>query len=295
MRFVHLTDLHLTRLDAIGRRDLRGKRLTGYWSWMRRRRHTQLRAVLDRLAETVQRAEADWLLVSGDLAQIGLEAEIREAAEWLSALAPPERILFVPGNHDVYARDSWAAIRRHWGPWLPPDAHEPWSGYPLVRETGDLLLVGASSACVTPVFSARGALGRAQRGRLETCLRAAHRAGRSVILVIHHPPLRSMAHWRKALREVSSVQALIAATQPVFAVCGHLHRNITRVQGQTRVFATASASGSTDASFRVFDVERLPAGCAVRMELRRLNTDTGRFDAVDEQRWSSASGSGTTV
>lgn len=305
MRLVHLTDLHLSSLDAFRLRDLRGKRRTGYWSWTRRRRHHHPREVLERLTDAVRAENADWLVVSGDLVQIGLESEIREAAEWLTTLAPAERILLVPGNHDVYARDSWPSIRRHWQDWLPHDAARPSSGYPLVRESGGLLLVGASSACVTPALSARGALGGAQLERLQARLKTAREHGQPVVLAIHHPPLERMTGWRKALREVRSLHALIAGTQPALVVCGHLHRNVALREGDTRVFATASASSISDASYRVFDIERTdgrqdtgrlhprpqnprplnPRPLNIGMRLETIAGDGQGFDTAEETSW----------
>lgn len=285
-RLIHLTDLHLSSLDACRLRDLRGKRWTGYVSWARKRRERHRREVLDGLAAAVRDEAADALLVSGDLVQIGLETEIREAAAWLAELAPAERILFVPGNHDVYARDSWAAIRRHWQPWLPVAAETPAAGYPIVRDAGGVTLLGASSACVTAPFSARGALGAGQLERVASALRSARDAGRLACLVIHHPPLRGMTAWRKSLREVVALQSLIASTRPALVVCGHLHRNAAFREGATRVFATASASSVQDASYRVFDLDHRAGGWQVRMQLKSAAPGTRNWLKCAEENWS---------
>lgn len=288
MRVIHLTDVHLTSLAGCRLRDLRGKRWSGYLSWTRRRQPRHSRDALERLVASVRAEAADRVLVTGDLVQIGLESEIRTAAEWLAALAPPERVLLVPGNHDVYARDSWPAIRRHWRPWLPPAAGRPQWGYPHVHEACDVMLVGASSACVTPIFSARGALGRDQFQRLATCLHAARDAGRPAVLVIHHPPLPQMAHWRKALREAGALAPLLAETRPAFAVCGHLHHNESWTHSGVRVFATAPASSLDQASYRVFDFERSAGRWRVSMQLKVLQPASSGFRVTDELHWALA-------
>lgn len=285
MRLIHLTDVHLTQLAGCRWRDLRGKRWSGYLSWKRRRQALHSRDALDRLTAAVGAEAPDWLAVTGDLVQIGLESEIRDAAEWLAGLAPADRVLFVPGNHDVYARDSWAAIRRHWQAWLPPAAVDSHAGYPLVRETREVTLVGASSACVTPAFSARGALGPSQFQRVASALEAARDAGRPAVLAIHHAPLPHMTHWRKALREARALEALLAATRPAFAVCGHLHRNEIATHAGVPVFATAPASRAADASCRVFDIERSATGWQVRMQLKILQAGSSALRVVDEKSW----------
>jgi 3',5'-cyclic AMP phosphodiesterase CpdA len=149
---------------------LRGKRRTGYLSWTRKRYFIHRPETLRQLTAAIRAESADQLIVSGDLVQIGLEDEIRQAGDWLAELAPAQHIFLVPGNHDVYANDSWAAVRQYWNFVLPAVpagfADVPHSAYPMVRDFGKLRLIGVSSACATPVFSARGALGRAQFGRL---------------------------------------------------------------------------------------------------------------------------------
>lgn len=196
MRLIHITDPHLSSLDGHSLLSLRGKRLTGYLSWTRNRRFFHRREVLDRLVAGVQAESADQIIVSGDLVQIGLEDEIRQAGDWLAELAPANRIFLVPGNHDVYAHDSWAAIRKHWNSFLPAipsgSTDGPDSGYPMVRDFGGLRVIGASSACVSPVFSARGATGPKQFERLNQLLRESGEQGYFNCLVIHHPDRKSV-------------------------------------------------------------------------------------------------------
>ena len=75
------------------------------------------------------------MLLTGDLVHIGLESEMIEAADWLRRLGPPEKVMFVPGNHDNYATDSLAAMYRHWGSYLPAGGGldcRLHGGYPVV-------------------------------------------------------------------------------------------------------------------------------------------------------------------
>ena len=81
MRLVHVTDPHLTNLDGVGFSDLRGKRWSGYISWHKNRRKKYLPAVLERLVTAVKAENADQLLLTGDLAQIGLAMEIEQIGD----------------------------------------------------------------------------------------------------------------------------------------------------------------------------------------------------------------------
>ncbi len=165
--------------------------------------HRGHQLILERLTEAVNSHQPDLVMVTGDLVHIGLESEMIEAADWLRRLGPPEKSMFVPGNHDNYARDSLSAMRRHWGSYLPDEVSpegDYTSGYPLVREWENLRLLGLNTSCVTRIFSAAGELGTQQRQRLIRALKKNPGDQRFQCLLIHHPPFPGMTRRRKALR-----------------------------------------------------------------------------------------------
>jgi 3',5'-cyclic AMP phosphodiesterase CpdA len=293
MRIVHITDPHLSTLSGQSLRTLSIKRCSGYLSWTRRRRHIHLPQTLQGLITAVRGESADQIVLTGDLVQIGLADEIREVSGWLAELAPAKQVFYVPGNHDVYAPDSWAAQRQYWHSVLPAPLagteDTSHSGYPLVRDIGNIRLIGASSACVTPVFSARGAVGAGQLQRLAEELGKAREQGRMPCLAIHHPPLPGMAPWRKALREVKALKAMIATFQPALVWCGHLHHNRAFRERESRIFCTASASCVHHAAYRVFDiepgVEGAHRGWGIHTQLKSSMPGTDRFLPVNDQRW----------
>ena len=169
MRLIHITDPHLSSLDSLSFTGLRGKRRSGYLSWRNKRRHVHRPEILEQLTEAVNSHQPDLVLLTGDLIHIGLEREMIEAAAWLRRLGPPEKVMFIPGNHDNYARDSLSAMYQHWGSYLPAGgglAADYTAGYPVVRKTQDVQLLGVNTSCVTRVFSATGKLGKDQRQRL---------------------------------------------------------------------------------------------------------------------------------
>jgi len=291
MRLIHLTDPHLSSLAGLSFFTVHGKRRSGYLSWTYNRQRKYRRETLDLLISAIRAEAADQLILSGDLVQIGLEQEIRQAADWLAELAPAQQIFFVPGNHDVYAPDSWAAIRRHWDFVLPvpgkDGANSSTSAYPFVRDLGTVRLIGASSACVTPVFSSRGALGQHQIDRLVALLGEARKSGMMPCLAIHHPPLPHMSRWTKALKEIRTTRALIATHQPALVWCGHQHQNMEAAEGQAHIYCTASASSDRNASFRIFDIEPAAGGRGwnVRMQLKTIAADRCGFNLAGEKNW----------
>jgi len=261
MRLIHLTDPHLSSLDGLSFMRLRGKRRSGYLSWYKNRRHVHSRGILELLTDSVRSHQPDLVLLTGDLVHIGLEQEMIEAAQWLHQLGPPENVMFVPGNHDNYARDSLACMYRHWGSYLPAAGGQRGdytSGYPLVLDQGQLRLIGVNTSCVTRIFSAAGELGKEQRLRLANVMKKETDDAPFHCLLIHHPPFPGMTRRRKALRDSGQLEAIVSQHAPQLVLYGHLHINREHTLGDTRIFCTSSASSINNASYRIFDWKR---GC----------------------------------
>lgn len=300
IRLVHLTDPHLTSLDGESLRTLFGKRWTGYLSWQRHRRHVHRPEVLARLTEAVHGESADQILVTGDLVQIGLPAEIEAAAGWLQRLGPPSRVMLVPGNHDAYAADSWASVARCWAPYLGIGGADPartaggaadaasHAGFPTRRELAAgatrVALFGLSSARPSGPFLADGALGTGQLQRLEQALDGAMGFR---CLLLHHPPLPGITVRRKCLRDGPALAALLGRQRADLVLHGHVHRNLDyRGPAGARVFGTASASshgGRGQAAYRRFDIERDGDAWAVDMQL--LEVAEGGPRVIGRAQW----------
>jgi len=273
MRLIHLTDPHLSSLDGLRFWQLRGKRRSGYLSWYRNRRHVHLPAILENLMSAIKAEAADQILLTGDLVHIGLESEIIEAAGWLEQLGPPAEVMLIPGNHDNYARDSLAAMKRHWADYLPGGEESEadyTAGYPVLKEFGDLRIIGLNSACTSPVFSARGRLGNGQLAKLDTLLESGQADGKFQCLLIHHPPFPKMTKRRKALRDDRPLERLLTARSPQLVLYGHLHRDLEHIFGHTHIYSTASTSSAAGASYRVFDIEASEHGWNCEMRLMCL-------------------------
>jgi len=278
VHLVHLTDPHLTRPPAwpsLAGRSHYGKRYLGYLSWARKRRHHLRPEWLAELCAAAAAERPDQWLVSGDLAQIGTAEEIREAGCWLRGLAPAESLVFVPGNHDVYAAESWSCIQQEWRPYLPAG-----DDYPLVRKLSDVAVFALSSAVPTLPLSAAGELGEQQLGRLEAAL-ARHRDAFRV-LMLHHPPLPHMISRRKRLRDADALGALLEREPVHLILHGHRHENRRCEQLGARIYCTAPASAESG-SFRTFRVEPDNGGWTIDASLSRRHGD--RFETAESERW----------
>jgi len=294
LRLIHITDPHLTS-PRDWKPGLSGaKRGLSWLSWQTKRRSRHRRDRLDALTRSLGRYKPDCWAITGDLCQIGLDAEIREAADWLNTIATPDKLLVVPGNHDVFASDSLPSILRHWSPFL----HIEEVGWPVVRRLGDIALIGINSAVVTPILMAGGSLGDDMRQRLAEAL-SRHQDCCRVVL-IHHPPDPGACKARKALADAPQLTELLKRHGAALIRHGHLHRNraarIDNGDRPIRIRCTASASAAGQqgaASARLFDIQRhendgdhAPDNNRFRVREELLMLDAGnRLHAVESKTW----------
>lgn len=289
MRIIHISDPHLTSLRQVRFSELRGKRLLGYQSWYRKRRHQFRLDTLQQVTAAIRAEAADLVIVSGDLVQIGLERELRDARAWLETVGDADSVLVIPGNHDCYHRESWPLLLRHYQPYLGSSitASEPAAAYPVLRRLDGISIIAASSAVPSPWWAASGTLGPDQRERLRRMLHPEHAHLR--VLVLHHPPLPGMAPRRKALTDAPELQRILRQTAPELTLHGHLHRNQALTTPHGRIFCTAPPSSvreAAPASYRIFDVSPQTDGWQIDMTLKSLVR--GAVEVVEQTSWSTA-------
>ncbi len=297
MRLIHLTDPHMSSLEDVGIFTLKGKRWSGYLSWKKKRKQRYRPSVLKRLVASVHAECPDRVLLTGDLTQIGLDSEIAHAADWLKSLGAADQVMLVPGNHDIYASGSANAIEHAWHEYLYPgdpqvdqlkDSESKPGTFPTLRKHGRLSFIGLSSACVTPVFMATGKLGSKQLAQLDALLQRESEAGQLLCLLIHHPPLPGMTHWRKELKDANALKAVLSRHPPALIFHGHLHHNRELQWGNSHIYCTSAASSCSDASYRVIDIDESDDRWSLTMTLKSISieSETGpEFVVVDQQCW----------
>jgi 3',5'-cyclic AMP phosphodiesterase CpdA len=281
-RLAHISDPHLGPLPPIRFRELTGKRITGYANWRRGRNRTHDMAILDMIVEDMLAQGPDHVACTGDLVNIGLHAEYPEARRFMERLGPPERASFVPGNHDAYVKTAIADIERFLSPWMTSE-NGRFEGFPFVRMTGPLALVGLSSGVPTAPFLASGTLGRQQRGKLRDVLRFLGGQGLARVILIHHPPHRSGARTGRGLTDAAALEEILAETGAELLLHGHNHTiSATHVNGPggRRIpvvgAPSASACGGTlthRAGYHLFSIDMTETGIEISGLTRGLRPD----------------------
>lgn len=246
----HLTDVHLGPLLRPRLRDLASKRLTGYLNWARGRSDTHDMAVLARIVADLHAQKPDHIACTGDLVNIALPAEFLVARKFLEDLGTPERVSFVPGNHDAYVRSAVPLVAQTFAPWITDDTSgQP--GFPYIRRRNGVALIGVSSAVPTAPLLASGRIGRVQRAKLAEALDQAKAEGLPRVVMIHHPPHRTGASRARGLTDARECEALLRKHGADLVIHGHNHRfSVSQIEGDAGGAwivgaASASASGGT--------------------------------------------------
>ena len=225
MKFLlaHLSDPHVGPLPHPYRRQLIGKRATGYLNWTRSRSKIHDMAILDLIVADLQAHRPSHIAVTGDVANIGLPAEFQLARVWLESLDAPENVSFVPGNHDAYVRGSLADLARIFAPWTTGEGSSGGS-YPYIRIRGAVALIGLSSGVPTPPFIASGYLGHRQLQAAEALLEEAGRLRLNRIVLLHHPPQISVSALGRGLVDAHAFARMIRRVGAELIIHGHNHR-----------------------------------------------------------------------
>lgn len=280
----HLSDAHLGPLPRPLKRELIGKRLTGYLNWIGGRERFHDMQVLARLVEDLKQQKPDHVAMTGDILNIGLPAEFPLASAWLKTLGDPHGVSFVPGNHDAYMRGSMPYLLHTFSPWTTDDrGHGQPMPYPYLRRRGKVVLIGLASGVPTMAFLASGQLGAEQRTAFVRLLEATADKGLVRIVMIHHPPYRGGAPPGRRLTDAKAFEKIIAAHKVDLVIHGHNHRfALTRLKsagGSVPVVGVPSASAVPGtprhrAAYHLYLVSEGRKGVAIEGRTRGLLSGT---------------------
>ena len=293
----HLSDPHVSPLPRPRLAELIGKRATGFLSWRFRRNAIHGGPVLERLTADLREAAPDHIVVTGDIINLSLPGEYRQAEAWLRRLGPPERVSIIPGNHDAYVVTEWPESIGLWSAYMAgsspgrPDGETAVCSnedFPFVRIRGPLAIVGVSTACPMPPFSAAGRIGAGQLERLRQELERLRREDRFRVVLIHHPPFDSRDHWRKGLQDSAGFRAIIAEAGAELILHGHTHRSglakLPTPDGFAPVIGVPSASaayehdGRGHGQYHLYRVQQAGKGWRIDVEVRGVLPTLDRFE-----------------
>jgi 3',5'-cyclic AMP phosphodiesterase CpdA len=281
----HLSDPHLP-LPRPRLSELAGKRALGFLNWHRGRRHEHRFEILETIVRDLEANAPDHVAVTGDLVNIALPGEFAPALDFLARVGPPDRVTFVPGNHDTYVRATMEHSNRHWGEYMRGDdpADAPAGRFPFVRRRGPVALVGLSTAAPTAPFMATGKLGPDQLRELGARLAGLAAEGVFRVVLLHHPPAPFEADRLRKLTDAAAFRQVLREHGAELVLHGHTHvHSLAWLDGPAgRIPAvgvpSASASLAEDherASYNLYRIEGRPGGWRCEAISRGLAAATG--------------------
>ncbi|HEY7374650.1 MAG TPA: metallophosphoesterase [Polyangia bacterium] len=236
-RLAHVTDPHFrgsfagaSPMDFVGKRALGGLNLVVN----RRRKHKM--ELLEALRLDLRAQAPDHLALTGDLSNVSLPGEWRAALAWIDGCGlPAAAISVIPGNHDAYVEEVVAsrAFEKLFAPYMTSDLARAGEGgagvdrpdYPYAQIRDGVAFVGVSSSVATGDFGAWGRVGDAQLARLEAVLAAPELAGKTRVVMIHHPPIRQKHGEERNLKDRAAFAEVLGRAGADLVLHGHDHQD----------------------------------------------------------------------
>jgi 3',5'-cyclic AMP phosphodiesterase CpdA len=299
----HLSDPHISCMEAIAARDLLNKRLFGFLRWKLHRGTEHSGSILSALQMDLRHTSPDHIAVTGDLTHLGLAAEYKKARQWLQSLGSPARVTAIPGNHDAYVEIRWQQTMAHWVEYMiSDDRPEPTSKaekttriFPSLRVRGCAAVIGVSTAHPSAPHLAVGRIGAPQMRKLEKILVRTAGSGLYRILLIHHPPVTGTVSWRKRLTDAAGLGSILKKYGAELILHGHAHREtlnfLSTPYGKVPIVGVPSISaiGRTPerrARYYLYRIKPEASSWHIRCEIRVFASEENRFIREKEKSWS---------
>jgi len=282
----HISDVHLAPLPPVRWGELMNKRITGYLNW-RLRRHTSLSGDgLHNLVQHMKEQSPDFVAVTGDLVNLGLEAEANTAWNLLQTVGDPHAVCVSPGNHDSYVKPTFEFNSERWGDYMRGETMGA-EQFPFVRRVGDVAIISCTSSVPSAPFMAIGRFEQDQADRLGRVLKLMGEAGYFRVVLIHHPPNLEARHPRLGLYGAKRFRQVVAEHGAELVLHGHTHKStifaIPGKAGDVPVIGVAAAGaaqredgGEDPARYNLFKIERVGTSWACTMRefgFQRLSPD----------------------
>ena len=292
LRIAHVSDLHVISPGRVEwRKILFNKRITGYANVLLHRGRVYRAGFLSAVLEAAA-ASADQVVITGDITNLALESEYREARRLIDGVARRAEVTVVPGNHDIYLPSILRERRfpSHFATFLASDLPEyavelSTGPYPCVKFRGPAAIIALSSAVARPPFVASGTAGEAQLAALRKVLAHPEVARRTPVILIHHPPVDRrirLARLRDGLVDAASLRRSLEPLARGLVLFGHLHRRARcALPTASGVLDVVCASGAAldhhdpmiGAGFNLYEMD--DAGAIATVEARVLDPSDG--------------------
>lgn len=270
MRILHFSDPHFDlSLRTLPFKKWFGKRAIGALNLLagRGRFFDEAEEKIAALNNFKNEQGIDLVLCTGDYTALGLEAELRSAAEIVAPLRDaPQGFITVPGNHDIYAKD---VIKNHnfvdnFGAAMHTDMPEYCSDgiWPFVRLFDDnIAIVAVNSSKPNPIlWRSDGHIPTLQLQALNRILDDTRLEGRFIFVMTHYASRLENGQPDSRLHGLHNADDFLDICKKVTTgalLCGHIHRCYrTPLEGlSVDLYCAGSATKEGGEGFWLFDIE----------------------------------------
>ena len=298
--FAHLTDIHLPIRKDPPIISVLNKRILGLLSWKTKRRARHREEAADLIAADIHTQTPNAVLVSGDITNIALPTEFRDAKTWLDERFKGLDVIFTPGNHDAYISTSWdetlgLLADRMTGQRQGENTDRPATApndfpYTRTQSSGRVAVIAANSAPPTLPGLASGKLGDKQLSKISDTLEETANADQFRLLMLHHPVNDDVVPLRKALDDRSALRDVFLQKGVDLVIHGHTHRTdineVATPSGPAPVIGAGSAShphghgAYCPARYNLIHIEETPSEWKLKIDVRELDPDTGKINTA---------------
>ncbi len=191
-----------------------------------------------------KRQGADHIVISGDLTEVGSDAQFEAFAETLhETQVSPDEITLVPGNHDAYTSgDAWRrALAGPLRAFAATSAEEAGK----VLDRGNVAILPLNVSFHQSIAWSAGDFTPDAATALAGRLADPALSRKNVIVVQHHPPFGHAGRvwqWVDGLRGHARLLELLVSHPRVQLLHGHLHRMVDRIVGlgRSRIFGASA-------------------------------------------------------
>lgn len=257
MRIAHLSDFHFTKLTW-NPFSLFPKRWLAQLNWVFNRDKEFSPSQVDPLPDLFQKLGVDLVLLGGDFTTTALPQEFERAFTFASKLRLPW--IAIPGNHDNYTKESFAAKRyyRYF-----PDEELSTHGVKAEKIGPNWWVVALDSSFPGSLTSSRGKFSSEREAHLRALLRKL--PSHDFLLLFNHYPFFQNDGPHKILERGEVLEQIVREDPRIrLYLHGHTHRNTLadlQPSGYPIVLDSGSCTQGPQGSWNLIDLQE--AGCTV--------------------------------
>lgn len=221
----------------------------------RHKRFLELPRILEAFVRDLRDQAVDLTAFTGDITAVSYPDEFAAARRHLAELLDGERVIGIPGNHDVYIARAgrerpFEAAFPDWIRSDRPDLVDE-DPYPIVRLLGDeAAVIAINSARPCALNDSSGLVGPRGLGALDRALDDPELRARRKIVALHYGPRLADGRPdkpRHGLRDAEELLEILGERGVDLTIHGHLHERFILPAGGASPVALANTGSLTDA------------------------------------------------